>query len=406
MLVNITEKFSFDKTYYYSALLFSFTLPLSRAAISFFILWFVFLFIAQRDYRASWDKIKAIPALKTMGFFIAFLFASILWSSDTGEALNQARLYSYWIIIPILAIALKKEWLAQLISAFLLGMLLSEIIAYGIFFEAWTFKGRSPDYPSPFMTHIHYSVFLAVTAIILLNRLLSKRYTWLAKLPMLLFFLTSTGNLLISTGRTGQLAFFVAIAVAVIIHFRLSIKALVIFTILTTVLFLGAYKSIPLFEERIDHAIADVRKLQNDDYQSSWGLRAAFWIVTYDIVKEHPLIGVGIGDYSHATKEALEKNDHNFHDSVITWVTSTHFHNQYLMILAQGGAIGFALMLWLLIALFRLKIEDKELKELSVLVLTVFLVGSIAEPLWVLQFPIILFVFISSIAIVGSKKTV
>lgn len=340
-----------------------------------------------------------------MGFFIAFLFASILWSSDTGEALNQIRLYSYWIIIPILAISLKKEWLAHLISAFLLGMLLSEVIAYGIFFEVWGFKGRSPDYPSPFMSHIHYSVFLAVTAIVLLNRLLSKRYTWLAKFPMLLFFLTSTGNLLISTGRTGQLAFFAAIAVAVVIHFRLSIKSLLIFTALTAVLFIGAYKSIPLFEERIDHAIADVNKLQNDDYQSSWGLRAAFWIVTYDIVKEHPLIGAGIGDYSHAAKEALEKNDHNFHDSVIAWVTSTHFHNQYLMILAQGGLMGFALMLWLLIALFRLKIEDKELKELSVLMLSVFLVGSIAEPLWVLQFPIILFVFISGISMAGSKKT-
>jgi O-antigen ligase len=75
------------------------------------------------------------------------------------------------------------------------------------------------------------------------------------------------------------------------------------------------------------------------------------------------------------------------------------------MILAQTGLIGFALMLWLFITLFRLKIEDKELKELSILMLTVFAVSCIAEPLWILQFPIILFVLISTLSITASKKS-
>lgn len=391
-----------DRTFYYSALLFAFTLPLSRAAISFFILWFVVLFLARRDYRTSWEIIKRSRALQAMGLFIAFMFASLLWSGDTHEALNQIRLYSYWIIIPILATTLKKEWLPNILTAFLAGMFISEIVAYGIYFEWWTYKKSTPEYPSPFMFHIHYSIFLATTSILLLSRLLSDRYTWQSRVPMFLFFLTSTGNLMLSTGRTGQLALLVAMGVAVIIHYRLTIKSFFIFVTLGIILFVGAYTTLDLFQKRADMGISDVRQFQEGNFDTSWGLRAAFWVVTYDIVCEHPLIGIGIGDYKSAAAQALTKNNHNFTPETIQFCSTSHYHNQYLMILAQTGIIGFALMLWMLIELFRLKIADREIKEFSVLGLTVFIVACIAEPLWILQFPIILFVFVVSVSLAGS----
>ncbi|MGZ5208868.1 MAG: O-antigen ligase family protein [Sulfuricurvum sp.] len=392
-----------DRTFYYSALLFAFTLPLSRAAVSFFILWFVVLFLVRKDFKTSWEMIKSNRALVAMGAFISIMFISLLWSNDTHEALNQIRLYSYWILIPILATTLKKEWLLTIITAFLTGMFVSEIVAYGIFFEWWSYKNSTPDYPSPFMFHIHYSIFLATTSILLLSRLLSYRYTWQSKLPMFLFFLTSTGNLMLSTGRTGQLALLVAIGVAVIIHYRLTIKSFFIFVTLGTMLFVGAYTTLDLFQKRFDMAVSDVRQFQKGNFDTSWGLRAAFWVVTYDIIREHPLIGIGIGDYKSAAAQTLAKNNHNFTPETIKWCSNNHYHNQYLMILAQIGIIGFALMLWMLIELFRLKIEDQELREFSKLGLTVFVVACIAEPLWILQFPIILFVFVTSISLVAAR---
>lgn len=398
-MIKFFTQFSSDKIFYYSALAFAFTLPLSRAAVSFFVLWFIVLFIARRDYIKAWQLIQTSRALVAMGAFIAFMFASVLWSSQTHEALNQIRLYSYWIIIPILAVSLKKEWLPHIITAFIGGMFVSEIIAYGMYFELWTFKGHGSDYPSPFMFHIHYSIFLATTAIILLSRILSDRYTWRTKLPMLMFFLTSTGNLMISTGRTGQLAFLVAIAVAVIIHYRLTIKSFLIFVTLSSVLFVGAYTTIDLFEKRFDQAVSDIHQFQEGNLNTSWGLRAAFWIVTYDIIREHPLIGAGIGDYKPAAIEALAKDNHSFSPETIEWCQSHDFHNQYLMILGQGGLIGFTLMIWMLIELFSLKIKDPELKEFSVLGLTVFIVSALSESLWTLQFPIILFILIVSISV-------
>lgn len=390
-------------TFYFSSLLFAFAFPLSRAAVSFFIIWFIALFLLGRDYKNGWSQIKQNHVFWAMGVFIALLALSLLWSEDKSDGLNQLRLYGYWIIIPILAVTLKREWLPGIITAFLGGMFISEIIAYGIYFEWWTFKDRTPQYPAPFMSHIHYSIFLATTSIILLSRLLSQRYTWRSKLPMFIFFVTSTGNLMISTGRTGQLALFVAIGVAVVIHYRLTIKSFFIFTLLCVTLFVGAYSTIDLFKLRIDQGIEDTQKFQKGNYNSSWGLRAAFWIVTYDIVREHPLLGAGIGDYRLASREALQTNEHGFTKETIAWCSDSHFHNQYLMILAQTGLIGFALMLWLLIELFRVKIKDPQLNEFSKLSLTVFVVGNIAEPLWILQFPIILFIFITSISLASQS---
>jgi O-antigen ligase len=340
-----------------------------------------------------------------MGSLIALLTLSILWSEDKSDALNQIRLYTYWVIIPIVTLNLKKEWLPTIITAFLGGMFISEIIAYGIYFEWWPFKDRTPDYPAPFMSHIHYSIFLAVTAVLLLSRLLSDRYSWRSKLPMSLFFLTATGNLLFSTGRTGQLAFLIAIAVAVVIHYRLTLRSFVIFSVFSTTLLMGAYFSIDLFKKRADQGIEDVRQLQNGNLNTSWGLRAAFWIVTYDILQKEPLFGAGVGDYRIAAQTVLEENKHELPSTIIAWCSDTHFHNQYLMILTQIGLIGFGLMIWFLIELFRVKIDDPELNEFKILGLTVFTVACIAEPLWILQFPIILFVFIVSISLSAASKT-
>lgn len=393
-----------ERLFYYSSLAFAFLIPLSRAGISFFIIWFVFLFLLQKQYHYTWEQIKNNRVFWAMGAFLGFLAISLLWTENIPDGLNQIRLYTYWIIIPILAVNLKREWLKSIITAFLLGMFLSEIIAYGIYFEWWTFKDRTPEYPAPFMSHIHYSIFLATTSIILLSRLLSKRYTWHSKLPMFIFFLTATGNLMISTGRTGQLAFFVAMAIAIIIHYRVSLKSLILFLLLSSVLGIGGYLSISLFKKRIDHAINDTRELQEGNFNTSWGLRAAFWVVTYDALHTHPFIGSGIGDYRLAAKETFVCNIHHFNQRVINWCSDTHYHNQYLMILVQTGLIGFGLMIWLFIELFKLKIDNPELNEFKILGLTTFIVASFSEPLWILQFPIILFIFIVSLSIAASKK--
>ena len=58
----------------------------------------------------------------------------------------------------------------------------------------------------------------------------------------------------------------------------------------------------------------------------------------------------------------------------------------------RKGLIGLMLMMYMFYKLFRMKIEDKELNDLKIVFLTIFLVSFIAEPLWIKQFTTALFV--------------
>jgi len=101
--------------------------------------------------------------------FIFFTILSLLWTENLKEGLNTKLLYIQWFAIFAIALNVRKEQIPTIISAFIAGMLVSELLSYGMFFELWTIKGHGREYPSPFMMHIDYSIFLAFTAIILVN---------------------------------------------------------------------------------------------------------------------------------------------------------------------------------------------------------------------------------------------
>lgn len=393
-----------EKTTYISVLLFAFTLPLSKSAISFFLLWFFFLLLYKRDCRSSFEILKSKPIFPTMALFLSYMCLSLFWSEDIKEGLNQMRLYGYWLLVlPAMIVLVKKEWLERMIGAFLLGMFVSEILAYGIFFDIWSFNGRTPEYPTPFMTHIHYSVFLAFTSIILLHKVLNKNFTLYAKLPYLIFFLISTTNLMFSTGRTGQLAFFTALGVLIFLKYRVSLKSLLITFVSITAILLLAYNSLNLFEQRVKFAKDDIEKISNENYHNSFGLRVIYWYITLETLKEQPLLGSGIGDYIAQSKKVLQSQDYGLNEEAKKFLTDHHYHNQYLMVATQGGLIGLFLMFLLLFQFFRLPIQERSLKEITTLGIVVIMVSFLAEPLWMLQFPNTLFLFIASIGIVASK---
>lgn len=401
----MSKSITFDKVAYYSAILFSFILPLSKGVISFFIFWFFALLLYKRDYTAAIATLKNNIIFTYIAIFLLYMSITLFWSEDVKEALNQIRLYGYWILVlPAMVILVKKEWVWSMINAFLLGMFVSEILAYGMFFELWSINGRDSSYPTPFMTHIHYSVFLAFTAILLFSRVLSSKLSFYEKLPYLFFFIVSTTNLMFSIGRIGQLAFFVSLAFLIFLRFKVSIKTIFLSILSVIMVFFIAYNTLGLFKKRFDSGVNDIKHIIDKNYNSSFGIRVAFWLVSSEILKEKPLFGNGIGDYKLSTKEVLSKNEYGLSDETKEFMMEQHFHNQYLMIAVQGGFVGLALMLLLWYKFFTLEIEDKELKNISLLGFTIIAISFIAEPLWMLQFPLALFLFITSFSIIASKK--
>ncbi len=397
MVSALRSKINFEKTNYYILLAFAFMMPLSRATNSLFDALLILLLLVQGNYKEHFNTLKESAFAKAILLFIAFTTLSLLWTENLDIGLNFKRLYWQWFAIFAIALSVKREQVFTVISAFIFGMVVSEILSYGMFFEFWTIKGHGKEYPTPFMMHIDYSVFLAFTAVVLLNRLLSKRYDTKEKLLILFFFLTISGNLFINDGRTGQLAFLVGIFAIVFIHFKINLKSIGIAVLLISVIFSGAYLISEKFQQRLHLAQKDVSKIFNGQLDGSWGGRVAMYIVAADIIKENPLLGVGVGDYKDAAREAMQKDDHGLPERIILGLPKTHFHNQYVNVLVQGGIVGLILMLMIFYQFTRLSISDPELKELSLLIVVVMLTSFVAEPLWLKQFTNMLFILFSGL---------
>jgi len=79
-------------------------------------------------------------------------------------------------------------------------------------------------------------------------------------------------------------------------------------------------------------------------------------------------------------------------------------HNQYLLLLLQMGIIGLSLLLYLIYQILKLNIKETELKELSILFVTVFFISCFAEPLFFKQFTIALFILFVGIFIASANS--
>jgi O-antigen ligase len=332
---------------------------------------------------------------------MAYMSLSILWTTDFIKGLNHIRLFSYWLLIPILAFYIQKKDINKIITSFLLGMLLSEIIAYGMYLGFWTIHNHGPEYPSPFMHHIIYSIFLAFTATILLYRLLSKNYSLQSKVFILIFFLSVSGNLFISIGRTGQLAYIITIISVFILHFKFSFKSIISSIALIAIIFSTAYQISPNLQKRMLNAKNEINKIQTGNLSSSWGTRIAFWIISYNMFTNDPLLGVGIGDIDLIKAVCIQKikNDYKFN---VDFCTKLHLHNQFLMILIAGGLVGIILFLLLLYRMFSLSILEQEIKALSILFFIILIVSFMTEAVLYRQFSLALFGLFGGLFIASS----
>ena len=104
-----------------------------------------------------------------------------------------------------------------------------------------------------------------------------------------------------------------------------------------------------------------------NDFSS--GRRIAIWKFTGMMIKDHPILGSGIGTYKYNTfryqAKFFEQGDNR---SIYPYGFADKAHNEYLQLWAELGTIGLAIFLWLIIAYFiygirYLKREKNEQKQ-------------------------------------------
>ncbi|PRN00365.1 O-antigen ligase family protein [Aliarcobacter cryaerophilus] len=401
---NYFKNINISRTFYnnyinYFIILYAFCLPISRAGVSLSIVIIFLFWILEADFKRKYFEIKNNYFILAIFIFILYSFISVLWSSDKIFALEYVKKYYHFLIIPIIFTSLKKEYIDKVFSTFLLGMLISEITSYGIFFELWIKEGVSPNDPSPFMDHSNYSTYLSFTVFILIHKIIhTDDLKW--KLAYSIFFLFSTSNLFLNGGRTGQFSFLITLCIIGFLNFKNKLKAVVLFISLGTTIFVSAYNISPVFKDRFDYFLHDVDfMINNKDFSNSFSIRVALWMTGLEASKHNLIFGLGIGDEKINTYEMREK--YKIPDIFSSSNTKNYidFHNMYVQYTVQLGIVGLIIILLIFYLLFKLDIRDKVYRNLLIIFLILYFCHSMLGNSFHINQSMVLFALFSSIFI-------
>jgi len=305
-------------------------------------------------------------------FLVLMYLISLFWSSNVSLGLHYISQMIRYILFPILmyVTTIKKEELKYIINSFIFSMFINEIISYLIYFDLYqTEFSKTRGYPVGFINHAQYSVLVAFTSILLLNQLL-KLKTTIMKIVYSVFFITMTINLVISGGRTGYVTYFGSLIVLFFIYFKPSIKNFILVLAFPTLVFTIGYKYNSVVEQRMLATLNAIEGLKHNNYNTSLGMRIAYYFLSYDIVKQPEnsfIFGVGIGDLESEMIKAEKRTK-------LVSCHLPHLHSSYLTAYVRAGVIALILFLLFIYYLWRLDIKDDEFKFIKYLfVLNLFM---------------------------------
>ncbi|WP_457564889.1 O-antigen ligase family protein [Caminibacter sp.] len=387
-------------------ILIAFVFPISLAATNILLILALICFVIEGNFREKLNVLKNNIFVKFFLGMVGVLFISTLFSHSikNGFLISSGYKNEYqfilkhfiWLFSFFVLLVTSKIDRQKLISAFLLGMFFSEIVSYSIFFhliDVNYFKSlglinRETSYlnPTPFMHHTFYSIFLVVSIFLIFDNL--KNFRGFFKIISIFFLISATINLFINGGRTGQLGFFLAFVVYFIFKTKSFKTSLAVF-VLTSIIGLIAYNFSPVFNNRVNLAINDLKMVKKGNFDTSWGKRVAVDIVGFEILKnpEVFLFGLGAGDakkeFYRFAKEYNKKMYNQFKGLV-------HLHNQFLQFWMDGGVL--LVLIYVLWFYFWFKLSPT---PLTAAIITIFIIASFADVIIYRPKTFILFLFLT-----------
>lgn len=384
---------SIPKLHHYLLIAFAFALPISVGLTNLLIGLIVLLWLFEGNFKTKYDTIIHHPLAVWILLFLAAHLIGLLWSEDLKWGSNILKKEAKLLLVPIFLTIIQPKYFKNYLLAFIVAISFSELVSYGIWLE-WIPPTSScdPYSPTPFMSHISYSPFLAFTIYLLLHELLfdaklSERQKWIA----IFFTISMTFNLFISGGRAGQVGFFTLITLIIFQFFHRNLfKAAALVTAILPIVFISMYSLSSSFHSRIDMAINEINTY-DQTAKTSVGQRITFVKNTLPIILEHPLLGVGTGDFRLAYTTVNEQN------SPLISVPDQP-HNMYLLVLSQLGIFG--LIPFLMIFITQLRISMKKISpyyRLQAALPLLFIVIMLSDSYLLGHFTTMLFVFFSAL---------
>jgi len=366
------------------------SLPLYRpwvtlATTLILLLWLVGPGVRQRVARLRHHRLSL--AVLT---FLALNLLSLLWSGDPAEGLRYVAKYRYLLLIPVVATTIRPRYRKLAPLVFQITAAASVLLSLAVFAGLLRVRGAYPGNPSPTMSHLDYSLVLAFAGLLILTRLLygamvpSRRLLWSG------LFLLTTGGLAINIGRGGHLAFIGGL-LALVVHWARGQSwrtvAGVVAALLAALLLISTLT--PGFRTRVAESRNELRATLIDQrYDSNLGGRMAAMVVSWEVFRQHPVLGTGVGGNIPAVRQILDTDLVELKPAIYWY---RHLHNQYLQIATELGFVGLAALAWIFWELLRGPYRNRKISAYAIVLATVYLIGFLGEPYFHKQLTLVMF---------------
>lgn len=388
---------------------YAFLIPIhnkSKTSVFFVML---ILFIVRMDYA------KYLKDTFSNKVVQAFLLFYLLWwfgflYSENLEWANDSIKKAKFLVFPLLFLSfLDKRFSYRIVSAFILGMLVSELFSYAIRFEFLPpelfFAGHEVyithiSDPSPFFNHLDHNIGLAIVVALLLYQLLNKKLSLLLKLLSVLFIMSATINMTFIGSRTGYVLYLFLIGVVLLITYKKDLKkAIFLFLLVLISVVPLAYNYSNMIHDRVNATMTSFNEiLENENYHTSIGIRLGFIKYSLEVIEENILFGVGTGDYMDELRAVIPSK----HDYIKEY---SQPHNVYIKTLLQFGLIGLFFLFFLFYRLFTYK-DASEYDKGIIIILTSAVILFMLPGKFYGYFVLPMFVTLISTMIVHKEKSI
>ena len=353
----------------YLAIALGFSIPVSTALDNVLSGAIVLLWLLSGSYAHKLRVIRANSvALAALTLFVLCI-VGVTWSiGSSADDLLFLRKYTNLLLIPILVtIFTQEEDRRRGLLAFCAALVITLIASYGVAFGVIPTGGvitGEPSDPTVFKWRIPHNILMAFACVLFAEMARSARgrarwaYVALAVLAVV-------NVMLMVKGRTG----YVVLAGLTLLWIANSLrwKGLIAAIVLVIAAFTVAYQVSASFHARVDQAASEAAQWRPGvATETSVGIRLEFYRNTFEIVKRHPLLGVGTGGFFKAYESQVQGTQ---------MVPTRNPHNMYLLVLVQFGILGLVTLAYLFYAQWRCA---RRLRNRSDVVLAYALIVTIA----------------------------
>lgn len=345
----------------WAAVVLGFSIPISVALDSVLALTILLAWLLTVGHSGKPDVIRNNPvawlAIALFYFYLMGCTYSIGNHEDMLDGLGKA---SRLMFIPLLLVVFqdagtrRRAWYG-FIGAMLFTLILSYLLWLGLLPQWGIIRGDAAN-PFIFKMHITHNLFMVFTAFACAVEARyaatpRRRGIWLA-----LALLAAFNVLFMVQGRTGQLVLLVLLVYMGVAWLRWRGVAIALAAIGALAALAYALPSSSLHQRAVlaYHEFSAAQSNAAATMSSSVGLRIEFYRNTLEVMRKRPLLGAGTGGFRQAYAEQVSGSGR---------VATHNPHNEYLMVAAQLGLAGLALLLALFAVQWRVAAQLPSMRE-------------------------------------------